>query len=96
MTKYIPPFLKIHSFASNRFVLTAIVSKDQQESIQKRMSVACKTDLDDGQILVVCLLSQTELDKVYEIFRPLSKSWRGQFQALAKAVVNAYTDIQGK
>lgn len=39
------------------------------------------------------VFNKAQLDALYSIFEPLSREWRGQYQAFAKAIVEAYEEM---
>lgn len=47
-------------------------------------------DLEDGKVLLIGVLTREQLEETYNVFEPLSRRWRGQYQSLAKAIVAAY------
>ena len=47
-------------------------------------------EIEKGKYMMVGVVNKVQLDQLYKIFEPLSREWRGQYQALAKAVVGAY------
>jgi hypothetical protein len=51
-------------------------------------------DLGDGKLLLVGVVNKYQLKEIHGIFEPLSRSWRGQYQSLAKAIVGAYAEWQ--
>ena len=44
-------------------------------------------ELEPDKLMVVTVVNQKQLQALYEVFEPLSRSWRGQYQAMAKAFV---------
>jgi hypothetical protein len=42
------------------------------------------------------VFNKAQLHALYSIFEPLSREWRGQYQALAKAIVEAYEEVEKK
>lgn len=54
------------------------------------------TELDNGKLLVVGILSKAQLKELYRFLEPKSRSWRGQYQSMARALVTAYDDWRGK
>ena len=43
---------------------------------------------------LVGVVNKYQLKEIHGIFEPLSRSWRGQYQSLAKAIVGAYAEWQ--
>ena len=65
------------------------------------MAKAAKTfvevvELEDDKLLLISVVNKNQLKEVYDLFEPLSRSWRGQYQSLAKAIVNTYNEWQNK
>jgi hypothetical protein len=49
-------------------------------------------DLGNGKFLLVGVLTREQLEATRDVFEPLSRSWRGQYQSMAKAIVEAYNN----
>lgn len=65
------------------------------------MAQAAKTfvevvELEDDKLLLIGVVNKNQLTEIYNLFEPLSRSWRGQYQSLAKAIVDAYNEWQNK
>lgn len=52
--------------------------------------------LEKGKLLFLAVLNEEQLEAMYEHFEPVSRSWRGQFQSMAKAIVRACASRIGK
>ena len=53
-------------------------------------------EFDEDKLLLIGVVNKNQLDAVFDIFEPLSRSWRGQYQSLAIAIVDAYMEWQKK
>jgi hypothetical protein len=53
-------------------------------------------ELEKGKLLFLAVLNEEQLQAMYEQFEPVSRTWRGQFQSLAKAIVRACAGRTGK
>ena len=53
-------------------------------------------ELEDDKLLLIGVVNKNQLKEIYNLFEPLSRSWRGQYQSLAKAIVDAYNEWQNK
>ena len=53
-------------------------------------------EIEKGKFMVNGVVNKDQLHALYAIFEPLSREWRGQYQALAKAVVDAYEKLNEK
>lgn len=51
------------------------------------------TEIEKGKYMLNSVLNKEQLHTLYNIFEPLSREWRGQYQALAKAIVEAYQEM---
>ena len=65
------------------------------------MAKAAKTfaevvELEDDKLMLITVVNKNQLKAIYDLFEPLSRSWRGAFQSLAKAIIEAYNDWQNK
>jgi hypothetical protein len=47
-------------------------------------------ELEENKLMLIAVVNKRQLGAIHEIFEPLSRSWRGQFQAFARAVVESY------
>ena len=52
--------------------------------------------LEKGKLLFLAVLNEEQLEAMYEHFEPVSRTWRGQFQSMAKAIVRACASRIGK
>ncbi len=48
------------------------------------------TEIEKGKYLVVGVVNKAQMTQLFKMFEPLSREWRGQYQALAKSIVKAY------
>ena len=62
----------------------------------KSTNFAKVIELEDDKLLLISVVNEKQLEAVYEVFEPLSRSWRGQFQAFAKVLVAAYNSWKDK
>ena len=53
-------------------------------------------ELGGSKVLLVEVLTAEQLEWVYEVFEPYSRKYRGQYQSLAKAIVQAHDRWAGK
>jgi|GEM_PF-1146643 len=53
-------------------------------------------ELEQDKLMFVAVINKDQLKEVYGIFEPLSRSWRGQYQAMAKSIVDAYMTWKNK
>ena len=65
------------------------------------MAKAAKTfvevvELEDDKLMLIGVVNKYQLKEIYGLFEPLSRSWRGQPQSLAKGIVDAYNDWQNQ
>jgi hypothetical protein len=65
------------------------------------MAKAAKTfaqvvELGNGKLLLVAVLTEEQAKATYEVFEPLSRSWRGRYQSLAKGIAGACAKWAGK
>ena len=51
-------------------------------------------EIEKGKYMLNGVLNKEQLHALYSIFEPLSREWRGQYQALAKAIVAAYQEME--
>ncbi len=65
------------------------------------MAKAAKTfvevvELEDDKLMLIGVVNKNQLKEIHGLFEPLSRSWRGQYQSLAKGIVDAYKDWLNK
>jgi hypothetical protein len=53
-------------------------------------------EAEHDKLILITLLDEEQLNEVCNMLEPLSRSWRGKYQSLAKAIVGAYKDWKGK
>ena len=46
-------------------------------------------EVDDDEFIIIGVVNKKQLDTIFDEFEPYSRSWRGQYQALARAIVKA-------
>lgn len=51
-------------------------------------------EIEKGKYMLNGVVNKEQLQALYNIFEPLSREWRGQFQALAKSIVEAYEKLE--
>lgn len=97
MTKFSPPFFQIIPFG-DRFIVMGALNNEQVKTLCEsgQYHVQSKIHLDESMSLVVGLMGREQLDELYRIFEGRSRRWRGQYQALAKAIVDAYEATRGR
>jgi hypothetical protein len=93
MTKYAEPFLHIMPF-ENQFIMVSVLDQAQLDTLRETCSVSARIDMPDKRHLVLVLLTAQGLHQLYEQYEPRSRSWRGRYQALAKAIVQSTKDVQ--
>jgi len=91
MTQFSPPFFKILEF-EDRFILIGALNENQLQTLLQECELQARIGLEENRSLVVGFVNQSELKKLYGVFEPRSRKWRGQYQALAIAIVSAYQD----
>jgi hypothetical protein len=51
-------------------------------------------EIEKDKYMLNIVINKEQLRILYNIFEPLSREWRGQYQALAKAIVEAYQGME--
>jgi hypothetical protein len=77
------------------YLITGVMNKNQAETISEKIGIASTIQIEEDLVSIVILLSKTQLLKLNEIFEPLSRSWRGQYQAITKEFTRAYQEEAG-
>lgn len=55
-------------------------------------TIVTVAEIEKDKYLLNIVLNKEQLRTLFSIFEPLSREWRGQYQALAKAIVEAYQE----
>jgi len=75
--------------ALSTLLIVGVMNGTQLESMDIRMGIHTVMEIGEAQYVMVGVVTQYQLDDLYKIFEPLSRSWRGQYQVLAKEFVRA-------
>ena len=51
-------------------------------------------EIEKDKYMLNGVVNKAQFHALYSIFEPLSREWRGQYQALAKAIVEAYQETE--
>ena len=46
-------------------------------------------ELENDKLMFVAVVNKNQLKEIHRFFEPKSRSWRGQYQSLAKGIVDA-------
>lgn len=76
------------------YLVIGLVNQNQKESVVYRFSLQSEDKVEDDRYIITLLIDQDGLEQLYNTFEPFSRSWRGQYQALAKAVVAAVKPLR--
>jgi len=71
------------------FFITGVVNKNQYDEVKKDLNILITLELDADKLVISTLVDHEQLDAFYKVFERRSKVWRGQYYALAKAIVAA-------
>ena len=93
MTKYKPPFLKIHEYETDSYVIIGVVDDEQMETLQESFPLKSKIPLNLQEFIVIGLVNNTTLNDLVNKYEHSSRRWRGRYQALAKAFIKAYKEM---
>lgn len=95
MTAFTPPLMEISEF-EGRFVLLGILhTEEAAEQIayfrrEKNFKVEHQQPYGGGVLILSLIEDKAALQKLYEIYEPLTRGYRGTYQAFAKGIVAAY------
>ena len=64
--------------------------------VKSAKTVVEVVELGGSKVLLVEVLTTEQLEWIYEVFEPYSRKYRGQYQSLAKAIVQAHDRWAGK
>lgn len=51
-------------------------------------------EIEKGKYMLTGVVNKEQLHALYQVFERFSREWRGQYQALAKAIVEAYEKLE--
>lgn len=52
------------------------------------------SETDADRYLITGIVNANQLEALYQLIEPVSRSWRGQYQAMAKGFVSAVDEIE--
>ena len=74
------------------YLIAGVMNKNQVETMENRMTIHSNIRIEKDKFAIASLVTHAQLQSLFEKFLPLSKSWRGQYQSLAKEFVRAYQE----
>jgi len=81
--------------AFNVYLIVGVVNASQLPEVCKVLEPRAPTEIkiEEGKFVVASLVTEEQLGRIHQVFRPRAKGWRGQYYALAKAIVSACESV---
>ncbi len=74
----------------NLYLISSILTSDQAAQFSSDIDSITSHSLREGDnVFLSVLAAQEQIEKVSKIYQPRAKNWRGQYYALANAVVDS-------
>lgn len=73
-------------------LIVGVMNGNQVATMEKRISLQTCLQIDSDKYVIASVVTQDQLESLYQLFEPLSRRWRGQYQSLTKAFVETYKD----
>lgn len=73
----------------NLYFVTGVVNSNQYKFVDEATHVRAVHEIDTDKLVVSTLINRKQIEELNETFEPRSRSWRGQYYALANAIVDA-------
>ena len=86
MVKVIDSFL---SELLNIYLIVGILNQSQLDQVGSDIDLHAKVQIDEDRFVIASLASQERLEAILEQYRECALRWRGQYQAMSKALVAA-------
>lgn len=80
------------SFVGNEltfFLVTGALNNNQYQHVKDEINVLTVQQIDTDKLVISTLLNQKQLERFNAAFEPRSRTWRGQYYALANSIVGA-------
>jgi hypothetical protein len=77
----------------NIFFLTGVMSANQLEEVKKVIPVHSEMTIESGKYVMSTVVNFGQLKHLHDVFEPLSKTWRGEYYALANVIVDECKDF---
>ena len=71
------------------YLIVGILNAKQLDQASSDIDVHAKVQIDEDRFVIASLSSQERLEAILELYRDRAKHWRGQYQAMSKALVAA-------
>ena len=69
---------------------------NNKKTFQRYSTIVQISEIDKGKYMLNGIINKAQLQSLYRMFEPSSREWRGQYQALAKSIVEAYENLESK
>ena len=86
----------VDSFLSkllNIYLVVGVVNEKQLNEASKDIDLHARMQIDEDRFVIASLVNQDRLDGVLARYRERASRWRGQYQAMSKALVAACEEV---
>ena len=73
-------------------LIVGVMNGNQVATIEEHISLHTNLQIDRDKFVIASVVTQNQLESLFQIFEPLSKRWRGQYQSLTKGFVETYNN----
>ena len=94
-----PTFFKVTRISSSilmqeltLYFVVAVTNKEQLLELKDHMQMLAEFEIDDDRVTASSILNHEQIIHLAQVYEPLAKSWRGQWYALANAVVDGCSE----
>ena len=70
------------------YFVAVVANQEQIGSLKDHMKVLAEFEIDSDKYAALSILGCNQIDQLLQAYEPVSKEWRGQWYALANAVVD--------
>lgn len=71
------------------YLIVGILNQSQLDQAISDIDIHAKTQIDEDRFVIASLVSRERLEAILEQYRERALRWRGQYQAMSKALVAA-------
>jgi hypothetical protein len=75
------------------FFVTGVLTQDQYRILSADLNLISVLEIEGDKRVVSTLVDQEQLEELHKVYEPRSRSWRGQYQVLSKAIVTEYEKV---
>jgi hypothetical protein len=70
------------------YFIAAIVNQNQLKDLKENMQILAEFEVGNDRYAALSILNYNQINQLLQVYEPRSRVWRGQWYALANAVVD--------